>query len=53
MYLIIVGAGDIGGQLTEIAIEAGNEVVVIERDSARADMIASDHDCLVINDDAT
>jgi len=53
MYLIIVGAGDIGGQLIDIAIRSGNEVVVIERDAARADTIASEHDCLVINDDAT
>ncbi|ESS08046.1 MAG: K+ transport system, NAD-binding component [uncultured archaeon A07HN63] len=53
MYLIIVGAGDIGGQLIDIAIAAGNEVVVVERDEARADMIASEHDCLVINADAT
>ena len=53
MYLIIVGAGDIGGQLIEIAINAGNEVVVIERDPARADSVAGEHDCLFINADAT
>lgn len=53
MYLIIVGAGDIGGQLIEIAINTGNEVVVIERDPDRADRVAGSHDCLVINADAT
>lgn len=53
MYLIIVGAGDIGGQLIDIAIAAGNEVVVVERDEARADLTAGEHDCLVINADAT
>jgi trk system potassium uptake protein TrkA len=53
MYLIIVGAGDIGGPLIEIATRAGNEVVVIERDEQRANAIAGEHDCLVLNDDAT
>ncbi|MGM0372568.1 MAG: potassium channel family protein, partial [Halobacteriota archaeon] len=53
MYLIIVGAGDIGTPLIEIATAAGNEVVVIERDEARADLIASEYDCLVLNADAT
>lgn len=53
MYLIIVGAGDIGSQLIDIAIAAGNEVVVVERDEARADLTAGEHDCLVINADAT
>lgn len=31
----------------------GNEVVVIERDQARADRVADEHDCLVLNADAT
>ncbi|MCU4717009.1 potassium channel family protein [Halapricum hydrolyticum] len=53
MYLIIVGAGDIGTPLIEIATRSGNEVVVIERDDAKADRVASEHDCLVLNADAT
>ncbi|MDR5655819.1 TrkA family potassium uptake protein [Halodesulfurarchaeum sp. HSR-GB] len=53
MYLIIVGAGDIGTPLIDIATAAENEVVVIERDEARADFIASEYDCLVLNADAT
>jgi trk system potassium uptake protein TrkA len=53
MYLIVVGAGDIGSQLIDIAIAAGNEVVVVERNETRADAVADDHDCLVINADAT
>lgn len=53
MYLIIVGAGDIGGPLIKVATRSGNEVVVVERDDARADEIASRHDCLVLNADAT
>ena len=53
MYLIVVGAGDIGGPLIDIATRSGNEVVVIERDDERADLVASEHDCLVLNADAT
>jgi trk system potassium uptake protein TrkA len=53
MYLIVVGAGDIGIPLIDIATRSGNEVVVIERDADRADQVASTYDCLVLNDDAT
>ena len=53
MYIVIVGAGDIGTPLIEIATEGGNEVVVIERDEARAERAATTFDCLVIQDDAT
>ncbi|MFO7926248.1 MAG: potassium channel family protein [Halobacteriota archaeon] len=53
MYLLIVGAGDIGTPLIDIAIESGNEVVVIEKDDAKADQAASEYDCLVLNADAT
>lgn len=53
MYLIIVGAGDIGHPLVELATNGGNEVVVIERDPGKADSAAMEFDCLVLNDDAT
>jgi trk system potassium uptake protein TrkA len=53
MYIVIVGAGDIGTPLIEIATKGGNEVVVIERDEARADRAATAFDCLVLHDDAT
>lgn len=53
MYLIIVGGGDIGTPLIDIATSSGNEVVVIERDEERANDVADDHDCLVLNADAT
>jgi len=53
VYLIIVGAGDIGSPLIEIATEAGNEVVVVERDPERAERAAQRYDCLVLEDDAT
>ncbi|PSP94732.1 TrkA family potassium uptake protein [Halobacteriales archaeon QS_4_62_28] len=53
MYIVIVGAGDIGTPLIEIASTNSNEVVVIERNEQRAERAASQYDCLVINDDAT
>lgn len=53
MYIVIVGAGDIGVPLIDIATRAGNDVAVIERVSEKANSIASEYDCLVLNDDAT
>ncbi|MFB6087439.1 MAG: TrkA family potassium uptake protein [Haloarculaceae archaeon] len=53
MYIVIVGAGDIGAPLIEIATRSGNEVVVIERDEAKAERVADEYDCLVLNADAT
>ncbi|GGI94384.1 potassium transporter Trk [Halobellus salinus] len=53
MYIVIVGAGDIGSPLVEIATESGNEVVVIERDEERAERASRQYDCLVLNSDAT
>ncbi|CCQ33270.1 TRK potassium uptake system protein [Halorhabdus tiamatea SARL4B] len=53
MYIVIVGAGDIGTPLIEIATRSGNEVVVIERDTERANRAADRFDCLVLEADAT
>lgn len=53
MYIIIVGAGDIGTPLIDIATRSGNEVVVIERDTEKADHVATEYDCLTLNTDAT
>lgn len=53
MYIIIIGAGDVGTPLIDIATESGNEVVVIERDEVRANRAADEFDCLVLNADAT
>ena len=53
MYVIVVGAGAIGSQVIEMAIEGGNEVVVIEKDEDVADVAASQYDCLVLSADAT
>lgn len=53
MYIIIIGAGDIGTPLIDIATKSGNEVVVIERNDERANQAANDFDCMVLNADAT
>ena len=53
MYIIVVGAGNTGTPLIEIATKGGNEVVVIERDDTKAEAAATAFDCLVLNDDAT
>jgi trk system potassium uptake protein TrkA len=53
MYIIVVGAGDIGTPLIDIAVRSGNEVVVIEKDTQKADAVASDYDCVVLDADAT
>jgi len=53
VYIIIVGAGDIGTPLIDVATRSGNEVVVIEHDEQRANAVADAYDCMVLNADAT
>lgn len=53
MYIIIVGAGNIGSNLIELAVNDSNDVVVIEQDEERANAASAEYDCLVLNDDAT
>lgn len=53
MYIVIVGAGDIGSQLLDLATQESHDVVVIEKDETVATDIAQTYDCLVLNRDAT
>lgn len=53
MYIIVVGAGNIGRPLIEMATHEQHEVVVIENDEERANAAADDFDCLVLHADAT
>jgi len=53
MYVIIVGAGNIGSQVLDLAEQTRNDIVVVERDPEIAERVSRDHDCLVINADAT
>ena len=52
MHIVVVGAGDTGSPLVEMAIADGHDVVVIEKDEQKAEEIGTEFDCLVINDDA-
>ncbi|WP_227379878.1 potassium channel family protein [Haladaptatus halobius] len=53
MYLISVGAGDIGSRVLDVATRQNHEVVVIEKDRVRAEWAKSNYDVTVINADAT
>ena len=54
MYIVIVGAGGIGGRLTEIALRDGrHNVIVIDKDQANCEEIARKYDAVAINADAT
>lgn len=53
MDIVIVGAGRTGRSVIEHATRDGHDVVVVERDGEVASETSSNHDCLVINADAT
>lgn len=53
MYIIVVGAGEIGSQLIDMTTHAEHEVVVIEKHEGRADEAAGKFDAMVLNADAT
>ncbi len=53
MYIIVVGAGGIGTALVEIAVRDRHNVVVVEKNPQKADLLSRRHDVLVINADAT
>lgn len=53
MYVIVVGAGDIGSRVIDVATSQNNEVVVVEVDSERAERAKANYDVTVINADAT
>lgn len=53
MYLIVVGAGDIGSRVIDVATKQGHEVSVIEVDQERAEWAKGNYDVSAINADAT
>lgn len=53
MYLIVVGGGKTGTSLVELAVEDGNDVVVVELDEEKASRLSAEYDCLVLSADAT
>lgn len=53
MFMIIVGAGEIGSSLIKIASRGSNDIVVIESNRDRADDISRSYDLDVYHTDAT
>ncbi|MFW6118443.1 MAG: potassium channel family protein [Chloroflexota bacterium] len=53
MYIVIAGLSTIGKNLAELLVKEGNEVLVIERDSAKCTEIAEGSECMVITGDAS
>jgi trk system potassium uptake protein TrkA len=53
MYIIIVGASKIGLALARLLIEEKSNVVIVEKDEAKAKEIAEEIDALVINGSGT
>ncbi len=53
MYIIVVGAGAIGSQVIDLLERTNNEIVVVENDPSVGEEISREHDCLVIDADAT
>jgi trk system potassium uptake protein TrkA len=48
MYVVVIGGGNVGYYLTRELLHAGHEVVMIERDTARARQIADELGSMVI-----
>ncbi|MFB6092837.1 MAG: TrkA family potassium uptake protein [Haloquadratum sp.] len=53
MYVIVVGAGQIGEQVIKMLTRSEHDVVVIETDTDVATKINQAYDCFVLNTDAT
>ena len=53
MYIVIVGAGDVGTFLAQKLKSNGHEILLIEKDSAKSKTIAQTHDITVMNGDGT
>src|SRR5437764_12782259 len=51
MFVLVVGGGKVGYYLTKELIQSGHEVVLMEKDRARADQIADEIGSIVIPHD--
>ncbi len=51
MYIVVVGGGKVGYYLTKELLEAGHELVLMEKDAARARQIADEVGSIVLNRD--
>lgn len=53
MYVIVVGAGDLGYYLTQLLIEEGHDVVVIDKDQKACERISNELNVVATQGDAT
>lgn len=53
MYLVIVGAGEIGEKLLDLALKNKDDVVIIEKNKEKCEEISKKYDAIVVNADAT
>ena len=53
MYVIIVGLGGIGRNLTALAAEHGDNVVIVDRSAERCNEILEKHDVMAVIGNAT
>lgn len=51
MYIVVVGGGKVGYYLVKELLEAGHELVILEKDGARARQIADELGSIVLNRD--
>jgi trk system potassium uptake protein TrkA len=51
MYVVVIGGGNVGYYLTKELLAAGHEVVMIEKDPARARLIADELGSIVVPND--
>jgi trk system potassium uptake protein TrkA len=49
MYIVVVGGGKVGYYLSKELLDAGHEVVLLEKDPARASLIADELGSIVLN----
>ncbi|MCZ6614267.1 MAG: TrkA family potassium uptake protein, partial [Chloroflexi bacterium] len=53
MYIVIIGCGKVGYQLTLALLSAGHEVVVIEKNPRRYATVVEEHGSVAVSGDGT
>ncbi|MFQ5934324.1 MAG: NAD-binding protein, partial [Dehalococcoidia bacterium] len=51
MYIVVVGGGNVGRQLTKTLVADGHEVQVLEKDPSRCDLISEELGNIVFRGD--
>ena len=53
MYVIIVGAGDLGYYLTQLLLDEGHDIVVVDKDAKACERVINELNAVAIQGDAT